>query len=349
MTTDKGIYIKNIYYMLSYAFQALQQKSYDRIAGEDFENVFDLFAEILRLAVSSQLKQGLYREYTDVSEILPTVRGKINISDTIKQHIKKHNKVTCEYDIVSDNNLYNRIVLTTIEKLIHIKDVDKNRRKALIKLLPFFCNVDSISPEKIEWNKLIYQRSNKNYELIINICRFVLGSRLLTTENGKHLTASFSDNHMEQLYERFILSYYKKHHPELSPKAKKVEWNFTSVPDMSIEYLPDMKTDITLTKNGKALIIDAKYYKHTMVEHFSKKTLRSAHLYQIYTYVKNYDTNNTGNTSGLLLYAKTDESLTPDFQYEIGHNSIAAKTLDLNSDFKVISSCLERIVSSYFT
>lgn len=47
MTNDKGIFIKNIYYMLAYAFRVLRQKNYDNVAAEDFDNVQDLFAAIL--------------------------------------------------------------------------------------------------------------------------------------------------------------------------------------------------------------------------------------------------------------------------------------------------------------
>lgn len=46
MTIDKGIFIRNIYYMLTYAFQELKQNNYEEIAGEEFEEIHDLFAEI---------------------------------------------------------------------------------------------------------------------------------------------------------------------------------------------------------------------------------------------------------------------------------------------------------------
>lgn len=46
MTTDKGIFIQNIYYMLSYAYQVLQQQDYQCIASEKFERIDDLFAAI---------------------------------------------------------------------------------------------------------------------------------------------------------------------------------------------------------------------------------------------------------------------------------------------------------------
>lgn len=74
MTTDKGIFIQNIYYMLSYAFQVLQQQDYQCIASEKFEHIDDLFAAILAKGVSRQLKQGLYREYVSRSETRSVLR-----------------------------------------------------------------------------------------------------------------------------------------------------------------------------------------------------------------------------------------------------------------------------------
>ena len=56
MTKDKSIFIKNIYYMLSYAFQVLKQSNYDEVSTEDFDRVEDLFAAILARGISRQLK-----------------------------------------------------------------------------------------------------------------------------------------------------------------------------------------------------------------------------------------------------------------------------------------------------
>ena len=47
MIVDKGIPIKNVYYMLTYAFKELRHNNYEKIAGEMFEDIQDLFAEIL--------------------------------------------------------------------------------------------------------------------------------------------------------------------------------------------------------------------------------------------------------------------------------------------------------------
>lgn len=64
--------------------------------------------------------------------------------------------------------------------------------------------------------------------------------------------------------------------------------------------------------------------------------------------MKNLDAKHTGNVGGLLLYAKTDEDMTPDGMVEIGNNLIGAKTLDLNVDFRVIAAQLDKIASDFF-
>ena len=70
------IKIKNIYYMLCYAFQALDTKEYNKIATEDFENTAELFSEILSIGVSKQIKQGLVKDYIDVTENTSSIISK---------------------------------------------------------------------------------------------------------------------------------------------------------------------------------------------------------------------------------------------------------------------------------
>ena len=81
------------------------------------------------------------------------------------------------------------------------------------------------------------------------------------------------------------------------------------------------------------------------IELYNSKTIHSNNLYQIFTYVKNKDINKNGNVSGMLLYAKTNEEITPDLETSICGNRIYVKTLDLYTDFKNIASQLDEIIS----
>lgn len=350
MIKDKSIYIKNIYYMLSYAFQILKQSNYDEVASEKFDNAQDLFAAILSKGIGQQLKQGLYREYVTKNENLSVMRGKLDMPNTIRNRIQRKQKLACEFDELSENNLFNQILKTAIRYLLSNDGVDGERKIALKKVLVFFDEIELLEPSEIAWSRLHYQRNNKNYELLMNVCYFVLDGMLQTTEKGEYKMTSFSVEHMARLYEKFILEYYSQHHTYLSEvKAGQVKWDLVGDNSESmIRFLPIMQTDIMLRLNEKILIIDAKYYGRTLQKQFDKYTLHSNNVYQIFTYVKNQDKNNTGDVAGILLYAKTDEDITPDVMFNMGGNQIGAKTLDLNKEFSLIVAQLDKIAEDYF-
>ena len=346
MTNDKGILIKNIYYMLTYAFRSLRQSNYDKVAAEEFENIHDMFAAILGKGVASQLKQGLYREYILQEEELSVLRGKLNIQGTIRNKIQHKQKLSCEYDELSENNLLNQILKTTMQVLVRQKTVKQEHKVVLKKNLVFFDNVDVIEPGQIKWDRIRYQKNNQSYRMLMNVCYLVITGLILSTDKGEVKLATFLDDRaMHSLYEKFILEYYRYHHPEYKANPDTIPWD---IDDGMIEFLPAMVTDITLKHGGRTLIIDAKYYAHTMQSQYDVQSIHSGNLYQVFTYVKNLDKNNTGNVAGMLLYAKTQEQITPNNKYSMGGNTIWVKTLDLNLPFSQIAEQLEKIVGDYF-
>lgn len=347
MTNNKGILIKNIYYMLSYAFSELRKNNYDDIDKEDFEHIEDLFAEILIKAVSLQLKQGLYRSYINKKETLPLLRGKIDINGTIRNRIQHKTLISCEFDELSENNILNQALKTTICLLLTSKEVVHKRKVELRKLVMFFSNVDIIDANAIRWDLMHYQRNNQTYRMLMNICYFIIKGLIMTTESGEYRAPVFSDENMCKLYEKFILEFYRVHYPELCANADQIEWDIKKDNDSIISFLPTMRSDITLHKGDKTFIIDAKYYGHMMQKQFEKYSIHSGNLYQIFTYVKNKDTKNEGKVSGMLLYAKTQEEVAPDMDAVFSGNRIMVKTLDLNQPFDNIKEQLSTIIELF--
>ncbi|MGO1058537.1 5-methylcytosine-specific restriction endonuclease system specificity protein McrC [Planococcus sp. FY231025] len=337
------IRLKNVYHMLSYAYRILNEDGYKSIQGEEFKNIHDLMAAILIQGVTNQCKRGLHKDYIEYTEVTGSLRGKIDVTNSVKQSTLLRKSMVCHFDNFSENILMNQIIKTTMKLLIRNGEVKTSNRKELRKLSLFFENVEEIEPQSINWSALSYHRNNATYKLLMNMCQMILKGLLLTTESGEHRMKQFlDDQQMHRLYEKFLLSYFRKEHPELSASASFIEWN---VDNGIKEFLPAMKTDITLSKGSKTLIIDAKYYGNTMQTHtlFNSKTLISSNLYQMYTYVKNKDKFSTGNVSGLILYAKTDEEITPDNEYQIDGNRIVVKTLDLGAEWAQIVEQLNNI------
>ncbi|MDR0286529.1 MAG: 5-methylcytosine-specific restriction endonuclease system specificity protein McrC [Clostridiales bacterium] len=345
MLKDKRhIVIANIYYMLSYAYQNLQQKNYEEIETEEFENVRDLFAAILAKGMAAQLKQGLSKEYIERQDITSTLKGKIDLKEEIQLKMRNSHKLACCYDELSENNYMNQIIKTTALCLINANGVLRKNKDALKRSTLFFSEVDSLNISAINWKGLNYNRANSAYRMLMNICYLVLHELLLTTEKGKQKLAAFlDDQQMSRLYEKFILEYYKKSFPQYSPNSKEIKWNTTGATD----FLPVMKSDIMLTNGKRKLIIDAKYYGKIMQSQYSAEKVRSNHLYQIFTYVKNEDKNNTGLVDGMLLYAKTDEKFFPNTVYDLSGNRISVRTLDLAQNFDGLKRQLDEIIGEW--
>ena len=332
--------------MLTYAFKELRHNNYEYIAGENFDNIYDLFAEILSKGVSYLLKQGLHKEYILNEDNLTTLRGKLNLQGTIKERIAQQTRLACEYDELTINNVFNQIIKTTVGVLISKPDVKNERKNILRKLMLFFDSVDEIEQPAIKWNLLRYDRNTRTYQMMHSLCYFVLQNLILSTEQGNTKMPEFSNEHMNLLFQRFVMEYYRKHYPEYKAVAKQIKWNFSDNSVGALSMLPIMQSDITLTLGERTLIIDTKYYSKNLQEHFGKFTINSPNFYQIHTYVMNEDRGHTGMVDGMLLYAKTTADIQPDGNFKTNAgNILMVRTLDLSQEFDGIKSELDLLVS----
>ena len=338
--------IQNIYYMLSYAFQTLQAENYKDLATENFHNTAELCAAILDKGIGIQLKHGLRRDYVSKSESLSTLQGKLNISESIKTQTMLKKQMICTYDEFSTNIQFNQIIKSTVLLLLKA-NITNSRKKSLRKLLLFFSDVNEIDLHFVNWNQQ-YNRSNQNYQMLIGMCYLVYKGLLTTQNNGTTKLMDFFDGQrMCRLYEKFLLEYYRKEHPELTANASQIAWQLD---DTENQMLPRMQTDIMLSKNNNILIIDAKYYSRMTQQQYGIHTLHSNKLYQIFTYVKNkeFELRNYEHTvSGMLLYAQTDEDIIPNNTYHMSGNQISVLALDLNQDFSKISRTLDDIAKNF--
>lgn len=333
--------------MLSYAFHSLNEEKYNKIATEDFENTSELFSEILIIGVSHQIKQGLVKDYIEVSEDTSSIRGKINISDSLNSQSILKKQLNCTYDEFSVNCYLNQILKSTMNLLIK-SQISSKRMKKLRNLLMYFRGVDLIDVSSINW-KIRFDRNNQTYKMLMGICYLTIEGLLQTTSKGEVKLMKFlDDQRMSRLYEKFVLNYYIKEHPEIRASASQIKWQLDDFNDF---MLPKMQSDVYLEYEKGILIIDTKYYSHTTQNYWGVNTVHSGNLYQIFTYVKNTAEElkeKDYSVSGMLLYARTNESIQPDNEYMMSGNKISVKTLDLNNDFSEIKNQLDSIVFDVF-
>lgn len=345
------IKIQNIYYMLTYVFSCLNEKSYKKMAMEEFEDTLDLLSAILAKGMAQLIKRGLGRAYVRNEEVLVSPKGKMDLTASIKQQTIRNKKMVCAFDEFSEDIFLNQLIKSTALLAVRSKSVHKERKKALKKVLLVFESVSEIDLQQVDWKKIQYDKNNTHYKMLINICYLIVNKMLQNEKAGNYDMQHYKDEMiLSSLYERFIRAYYQKHYPNLKASAAKIPWNVSSIDEAMGVLLPEMKTDITLTDGEKTLIIDAKCYQKSMQYNvlYNKRSFHSHNLYQLFTYVKNKDVDHTGNVAGVLLYAKTDEEVTPDNSCYMDKNKITITNLDLGGDFEIIRNKLNELVESFF-
>ncbi len=343
------ISIKNIYWMLAYAFNNISATENEKVNKEDFENIYELFCVILTQELSKLIKRGLYKEYITKEDELTNLKGKILIGETLKKNPSLKSKIICEFDEYSENSYLNKVIKTSAEYLIKSGKIkDKLKVKKLKNTLIYLNDVDVLDKKNINWSSIKYTKNNKAYTFAINIAHLIIDGLLTSKEDGTiDFNNYINDQEMHKLYEKFILEYYRFHYKNLRASVPQVEWNVEE--NSMIKLLPKMQTDITLYCEDRILIIDAKYYSNMYQNNplFDKNTFKSNNLYQIYTYVKNQDKDKLGKVSGMLLYAKTDENDEQWAEYNMDGNKIIISNMDLSDSFHKVQLHLDSIAEKF--
>ncbi len=208
-------------------------------------------------------------------------------------------------------------------------------------------DIDQIEITNSLFKQVRLNRNNRFYGFVMNVCQIIYESTFPSEEHGKYKFSDFTrdDNKMNQLFEAFIRNFYKIEQQKYKTvKKETIRWQFDNTDNESYQYLPQMETDITLENDSEKIIIDAKFYRETMTVNYDKERIKSANLYQLFSYLLNQqdDSSKTQNAKGILLYPTIETDYNLNFKY-YNHN-IQIRTVNLNSNWRNISSRLKEII-----
>ena len=339
--------IENIYFLLCYAWNKLDEKERVNVAIDDKTELLDLFAKVLINATKMLLKRGIDKNYIDHTEELAGVKGKVQISQTLKSNLLFKQRTICNFDDFSSNIILNQILVSTIYRLIRTKGLDRQLKNELVSLQRMLSGIDQIEITNPLFKQVRLSRNNRFYGFVMNVCQIIHGSTFPSEEQGKFKFSDFTrdDRKMNQLFEAFIRNFYRIEQKKYKTvKKETIKWQFDNIDNDSYQYLPQMETDITLENDTEKVIIDAKFYRETMTLNYDKERIKSANLYQLFSYLLNQHDSNlkTHKATGILLYPTIETDYNLNFKY-LGHK-ILIRTVNLNSNWRNISSRLKEII-----
>lgn len=343
-----GIPIKNIYYLLCYAWNKLDEKERVAVSGDDETELIDLFAKVLNNATRILIKRGIDKSYRAHVEELNGIKGKLSFSDSLQRNLLEKQKAICQFDEFSSDILTNQILVSTLRKLLKTKGLNDQHKWESRQLLYKLPGIRSIVLRPAHFKQIRLHRNNRFYEFVLKVCQIIFENTLPGEEPGTYQFADFRRNQrkMNRLFEEFLFQFYRlEPHAFNKVKREQIHWKFTSKKDSMQTFLPLMKTDITLENETQKIIIDAKYYQETLAENYGKKIIKSENLYQVFSYLVNQESRKSLKTlhaKGILLYPTIRKEY--DLSYSFGNHSIEIRTVNLDQDWRLIRERLLGVI-----
>ena len=335
-----AIPIENIYYLLCYAWERLPEAEIVSVAQDPETELVDLFARVLAGGVTHLLKRGLDRSYGTRTDELPGIRGRLELGQSLHRASFIRARAVCTFDEMSANVLHNQIIKTTLRSLGSVQGTHPRLTEMLGDLYRRMPDVTEIRLTGGCFRRVILNRNTAVYRFPLDVCELLFRHLLVDERSGETRFRDFTrhDKEMARLFERFLFAFYRKEQKRYRVRAPKIRWRASGDPD-DLAYIPQMRTDIVLQNKSERIVIDAKYYANTLTEYMSKRTLRSSHLYQLFTYMQHLAPSSSGRpVRGMLIYPKTTGFMTVRAELH-GHPFLAA-TINLAQPWTQISADL---------
>ena len=341
--------IQNIYYLLCYAWNALDEADLIDVSGIESTEIADLFARVLIGGTNHILKYGLDRGYEEFSDDVPCVRGRIDTVQTRKLILFRRPLAHCHFDELTHNVIHNRILKTTLQNLAKVKTLNKDLRSSLIHLYRQMRDVENCSLNRLVFQQVQLHRNNAFYRFLINVCELVHAALLVNEDMGDYVFRDFErDERMWKLYQDFVFNFYRLEQREFEVKRDRIEWDALAADPLAFGLLPQMMTDISLRSRStppRTIIIETKYSEGLMQTHYEKQSIDSGHLYQLFAYLKNLESRSAADchAEGILLYPAVTRRF--DLQYVIRGHPIRVYTIDLSQKWQDIRSDLLQLLT----
>ena len=295
----------------------------------DRMNIYEIFINMYLQEIRRLIKIGLKSDYIFKEDNLNYYKGKLLTSQHFKINLVHKERFYVAYDEFNPNRVENKLIKATLLKLQKLTTSAENSKK-IRQLLVFFEMIDASMNYIADFSKVRINRSNKDYETIMQWSKVFLLNKSFTTFSGSNNSRALLFP-MEKVYESYVAKYLKK-------ILEKDGWDVSSQdrgyylfiePRLQFALIPDI-----ICKHGKrTIIMDTKWKKLINNERINYGISQSD-MYQMYAYSKKYKTSEIW-----LLYPLNDEMKE---HSEISFNSGDGTTVNIYFvDLENIQSSLE--------
>ena len=283
--------ISRVVFLASYAMGAFNL----RHEGFDFESAPTL-VETLALALASSARRafarGLLHGYRSEQEALPTVRGRIDMSEQLRRRFDIVVPVEVRYDDFTDDILANRLVKAAANLLGRMRLHDRRSREGLRWMGATLGNVTPVRFLPHEVPEVAFDRLNGHYREVVALSRLILRHQTLELGRGGTRASGFLID-MNKVFQGFVTRAVRES-LGLSERTLRSDEDLPRRITLDKSRRIRLNPDLTWWDGSTCTFVgDAKYKRIDI------KSVPNADLYQILAYATALDL-----PGGLLVYAK---------------------------------------------
>lgn len=260
--------------------------------------LLEIFIHDFLMTVDELVKRGIRSDYLRQEENLPFLKGKLQITKQIKHNSIRQNRFYVEFDSFEVNRPENRLIKSSLEKVLKISKQMNNQRLAR-ELLFIFDEVATSTNYKNDFSKCSKDRGMIYYASTLSWCKLILGDESPVPKIGERSFRSFLFP-MATLFERYVAKIMRRKLPtwrvleQISSKKllKSNDWK---------KALFVIKPDLLLKNAQQTIIADTKWKLLDSEDDENKFKIHQSDLYQLFTYAKFYESKKV-----ILIYPQTD-------------------------------------------
>lgn len=332
-----AIPVENIYYLLCYAWDHPERASARVVGGLDGgAPVEHLLGRVLADATDHLLRQGLDRGYLEREEEERRVRGRLLMEPTVRRMLMRQGRAACLVDELSHDVPHNQALKAGLRALSRVTGMERALAHRLRTLCLRLGDVSEV-PLHVALRSVQLHRNISRYSFAMHVVQLV-ADNLLPDERGQGYvfrSITQSDQQLGLLFEKFVRNFLKREQSYFAVERKNVTWAVAESESSGAHWLPGMETDVVLTSGEASVVIEAKCTASALMRRYDgADKLRSAHLYQLMTYLTQHRAGTGISRTGVLLYAGhgAGQPLT----FTIDGFRVLVRNLDLSQPWQMI-------------
>lgn len=284
-------------------FKSLAQFNASHINAVRRFNMLEVFVHLFLNNLVLLTQRGLARHYQSEEDNQPYLRGRILFPQHIRENVVNRARFYVGYDEFNANRPANRLIHSTIRKLMGSVRQPKNQQ-LLHQLRISFSDIPESEHLESDWGQYRVNRSDRSmqhYDEVMQWVRLFLFKHGLTTFAGKHVNQTLLFP-MWEVFEDFVAASFRRYQEDFFLYKQRPQKPLASIDGKDVFY---MKPDISLVSDNKTdeieFILDTKWKQINEESSDLKHGISQADMYQLFAYGKKY-----GCKQVALVYPQTE-------------------------------------------